>query len=226
MSLRLILLLSLGVLVSACGGGGGGEITSAVSTPTDPNQSFSLSKLQSTTLGTTYSAQLTGIDSSGNSYTGSIAQANRAQVMLNGVLVTPQDLILNLSGSGTSSTITGTNNIDTSGNLISYVGQTSGLTCTPVSPGKIPATVQIGDFGIRSATVCSNNTTIESNWRVVDAGNGRINLISSGTTKNQLNTVVSVSDVTFTIDGNANIIAFKTVATISASNFTLTYQSL
>jgi hypothetical protein len=98
--------------------------------------------------------------------------------LLNGVLVTPQDLIINLSGGGISVTVTGTNNIDTSGNTISTVIQTTGLTCTPVSPDNIPTTVKIGDFGILSTRVCSDNTTQEGNWRVVDAGNGRINVIS------------------------------------------------
>jgi len=206
------------VLISACGGGGG--------TSADPNQSFSLSKLQSTTLGTTYSAQLTGIDSRGNTYTGSLAQANRTQTMLNGVLVTPQDVIINLSGGGTSVTVTGTSNLDSSGNLISSVNQTTGTTCAPVSPGKIPVTVKIGDFGILATEVCSNNTTEETNWRVEDAGNGNIRLVQNAIVKNSLNTITTSADVTFVIDGNGNIVSFKAVETILSSNFTLTYQSL
>jgi hypothetical protein len=58
MSFRLIVVLSIGILISACGGG-------STATPTDPNQSFSLSKLQSTGLGTVYSTQLAGSDSDG-----------------------------------------------------------------------------------------------------------------------------------------------------------------
>lgn len=210
------------VLIQGCGGGGGGT----TSTPTDPNQSFTLSRLQSTTPGTVYSSQLTGSDSNGVSYNGSVSMANRAQTMLNGVLVTPQDLIISLTGGGNSVTVTGTSYADSNGNLISLVIQTTGLTCTPVTPDVIPETVKIGDFGILSALTCSDNTTQERSWRVEDAGNGNIRVISNGTVKNQFGTIVSVTDVTFTIDANGNLVSFKTVSTQSASGFTLTYQSV
>ena len=221
-----IIILLTSIFFVACGGGGGGGDPAPASTPTAQDQSFDLTKLQSTTLGTTYSTQLTGSDTNGINYSGSFSIANRAQTMLNGVLVTPQDLLISLTGGGSSITVTGTSNIDTNGNLISIVIQTTGLTCTPVSPDKMPASVKIGDFAILSTLTCSDNTTQERNWRVEDAGNGNINVISNGTIKDQFNTIVSITDVTITIDGNGNVIAFKTVSTQSASNYTLTYQSV
>ncbi len=221
---RLVIVLSIAI-VTACGGGGGGG-GGGTTTPTDPNQSFDLTKLQSTTAGTIYTSQLTGSDSNGVSYTGSVSAANRAQTMLGGVLVTPRDLLISLTGGGSSITVTGTSNIDTSGNLISVVIQTTGVTCTPVTPDKLPGSVKIGDFGILSTMNCSDNTTQERNWRVEDAGNGKIRVISNVTTKDQFNTIVSVTEVTYTIDNSGNIVSFKTVSTISASGFTLTYQSV
>ena len=220
---RLIIILSIAI-VSACGGGGGGG--GETTTPTDPNQSFDLTKLQSTIVGTIYTSQLTGSDSNGVSYSGSVSAANRAQTMLGGVLVTPRDLLISLTGGGSSFTVTGTSNIDANGNLISVVIQTTGLTCTPVTPDKLPNSVKIGDFGILSTMTCSDNTTQERNWRVEDAGNGKIRVISNGTIKDQFNTIVSVTDVTYTIDSSGNIVAFKTASTISASSYTLTYQSV
>ena len=218
---HILIVLSL-LVITACGGGGGSDNTT---TPTDTNKSFSLATLQSMTLGTVYTTQLTGSNSDGVTYTGTASTANRAQTMLNGVLVTPRDLIISLTGGGSSITVTGTSNVDTSGNLISVVIQTTGLVCTPVSPDRMPASVKIGDFGILSTLTCSDNTTQERNWRVEDAGNGNIRVVTNGTVKNQSNVVTSVVDVTFTLDGSGNIVAFKTVATQPASGFTLTYQS-
>jgi hypothetical protein len=204
------------LVLSSCGG--------STSTPTDPNQSFSLSRLQSTTLGTVYSSQLTGSDSNGVHYTGSVSMANRAQTMLKGVLVTQRDFIISISGGGTSMTFTATSNVDTSGNLISVVIQTTGLTCSPESPDAMPTTVKIGDFGILPAMTCSDNTTTERNWRVEDAGNGNINVISNATVKDQSNTMVSAGDATITINGSGNIVAFKIVFTQLASKYTLTLK--
>lgn len=221
---NMIIGLSL-LVISACGDSGGSD-GGTTTIPTDPNQSFSLSQLQSTTLGTVYSTQLTGSDSNGVTYSGSFAIANRAQIMLGGVLVTPHDLIISLTGGGSSFTVTGTSNVDTSGNLISIVIQTTGLTCIPVSPDSMPTSVKIGDFGILSTLNCSDNTTQERNWRIEDAGNGNVRVISNGTIKNQFNAIVSVTDVTFTIDVGGNIVAFKTVSTQSFNNFTLTYESV
>ncbi|VAW71383.1 hypothetical protein MNBD_GAMMA10-93 [hydrothermal vent metagenome] len=222
--LKSIFIVALVLLMSACGGGG--SDSTPASTPTNPTQTFSLAKLQSTTLGTVYSTQLSGSDSDGTNYTGSISLANRAQEMLSGVLVTPRDLLLSLSGGGTSIAVTATSYVDTSNNLISLVIQTTGVTCTPVSPNNIPSSVKIGDFGILSTLVCDDNTTQESNWRIEDAGNGNIFAITNATAKDQFNAITSVTEVSYTLDSNGNIIAFKTVVTLNASSFTLTYSSV
>jgi hypothetical protein len=217
--LKIIFIVTLVFLMSACGGGGGD------SSPINLDQTFSLAKLQSTTLGTVYSTQLSASDSDGKNYTGSISLANRAQEMLGGVLVTPRDTLLNLSGDGTSIVVTATSFVDTSNNLISLVIQTAGVVCTPVSPNNIPSSVKIGDFGILSTLVCDNDTTQESNWRIEDAGNGNIFAITNSTTKDQSSTITSVAEVSYKLDSNGNTIAFKAV-TIIDSSFTLTYSSI
>jgi len=216
----------------SCGGGGsngGGGVTTPASTPTDPNKLFSLSSSrQNITLGTVYSTQLTGSDSNGLTYTGTLAIANRAEEMQNGILVTPSDLILAFTDSnGLTITTTGTSFKDSSSNLISFSLQPLNLTCTPVTPGKIPSPVKIGDFGILSTLNCSDNTTRDGSWRVEDASNGNIFLIVNQTVKdqNQPNVIVSIADVTLTLDGNGKYLAYKSVAQILANNFTLTLQS-
>lgn len=210
------------LVLSACGGGGGEPQT----TPTSPNQTFDLSKVYSTTLGTVYSTQLTGSDTDGFSYSGTYAVANRAQTMLGGVLVTPRDIILSLTSGGISQTVTATSYFDTSGYLISIGLQSEGRVCTPVSPDSAPTIVKIGDFGISSTIVCDDNTSTEENWRVEDGGNGSIRYISSSTEKDQFGSVLYITDITYVINSNGDILSFKTVSTEWASNYTLTYQSI
>jgi len=192
------------------------------STPADPNQSFTLAKLSSTAPGTVFSAKLSGHDSKGVNYTGSISVANRAQTMRNDVSLTPQEFIINISGGGTSMTYAGTNYIDTNGNLISSVMHTTGQTCAPVAPYAMPETVKIGDFGFLPEITCSDNTTQVRNWRVEDARNGNINVIYNVTVKNQLNTIVSVADVTLTINGSSNIVSCKIVITQPSIKYKIT----
>ena len=224
---RLIFTLALigtALISVGCSSGGGDSTPATIPTPTDTV--FSLSGLQTDAVGTVYNTQLTGSDSNGVSYTGNLSMANRVETMLNGVLVTPHDAIISLTGGGNSITVTSTSYTDINNYLISVVVQTTGLVCTPVSPDTIPSSVKIGDFGILSTMVCDDNTTQERSWRVEDGGNGTAKLVSSGIIKDQFNTVTTVVDVTFTINVGGDILAFKTVSTLSAANFTLTYQSI
>lgn len=192
------------------------------STPTDPSKAFTLAKLESTKTGTIFSSKLSGNDSNGARFTGSFSLANREQTMLEGISVIPQEYIISISGGKTSMTFAGTRYIDINGNLISAVVQTTGQTCAPVSPYKMPETVKIGDFALLPAMTCSDNTTQERNWRIEDAKNGNINFITNLTVKNHLNTIVSTADVISTIDGDGNIVAFKIVASEPAKNYRIT----
>ena len=225
--------LALAIVVftlAACGGGGGGGggggSDDSPFVPTDPNQIFSLSKFLTTSIGTVYSTQLTGSDSNGNTYSGSLAKANRAQEMYGGVLTTPGDIIISLTGGGSSITVTSTGYIDSSGNTIAVVVQTTGLICTPVFPDSLPSSFKIGDFGILADLNCDDNTTQSQNWRVEDAGNGNVNLITSATLRDQFNNITVTVDITYTINGSGDIVFIKIVSRDLASNFILSYQSI
>ena len=213
--IRRIIALATFLLLASCDIG-------PTSTPTDPNQSFTLAKLNSTVPGTVFSSQMSGHDSKGVNYTGTISVANRAQTTLNDVSVTPQEFIINISGGGTSMTYAGTSYIDTNGNLISSVMHTTGQTCAPVVPYAMPKTVKIGDFGFLPEITCSDSTTQVRNWRVEDARNGNINVIYNATIRNQLNAIVSVADVTLTINGSSDIMSCKIIATQPAINYRIT----
>jgi len=145
--------------------------------------------------------------------------------MLNGVLVTPQDEILSVTGGGVAIPVIRTTYIDSSGNLISVETQTKGLTCASITPDKLPESVKIGDSGNLSALTCSHNITEERSWRVEDAGNGNIQVFTNSTAKDLLNSNLEVTDITYTINGNGNIVTLKIVTTDITKGYTLTLQS-
>lgn len=228
----LLLVLATTVVVTACGGGGGGGGGSGGgsggggSTPTGPNESFSLAEFNSTTVGTVYTTSLEGSDTNGVSYTGSISLANRAQIMLGGILVTPRDSLFNITGGGLSITTTSTGYTDSSGLFVGLVVQTTGLACAPVSPDKFPSSVKIGDFGVRSTLICNDNTTWEGNWRVEDAGNGEVDFVTSITKKDQFNTILQIADGAYRLDGAGQIVGFTSSSTLLASAVTVRLESI
>jgi len=142
------------------------------------------------------------------------------------VLVTPRDTLTSVRGGNSSTTVTGTSYTDVGGNLISVVVQTTGLTCTPATPDRMPDSVKIGDFDSLSTLTCNDNTTMERNWRIDDAGSGNIVLVVNGTSKNYNGETKAISDVMYTIDENGDIIAFKTLSTLPSRGYTLSYESL
>ncbi len=191
-----------------CGGGGGGSSSGGSASeiaPTDVNQDFSLAKYNSTEVGPVYSLNIEGIDSNSTTYSGSIRGANREQIMLDGLLVTPHESLLNLAGGGTSITSTATSYVDSSGLLVSMFVRLSGVTCTSVSPDRMPDSVKIGDFGTRSTLVCDDDTTIEANWRVEDGRNGTIELVTASVTKNIYSEIIFNSEVIYTIDSAGDL---------------------
>ena len=221
---KIAVIVILASMILACGGGGGSD-SGTTFVPTDPNQLFPLSKINSTTQGTVFNFAVTGSDSNGVTYTGTIAQANRALEMYSGVLTTPRDTLINLIGGGSSTAVTSTGYIDTSGNLVGIVVQTTGLICTPVAPNNLPATVKIGDFGILSALNCDDNTTQSQNWNITDAGSGNVNLVTNAAIRNQFNTILSTTRITYKINGSGDILSISVSTTILASGYTLAYGS-
>jgi len=230
-------LIVIGLLsLTACGGGGSGSSNSGggsnnnSSTPVVVTpKTFSLQKINSTTLGTVYTAQLSGSDSDGNKYTGTVSMANRAEQVLNGVMVTPRDLLLSITpvgGSTPSITSLGTSYVETAtGNLIGlFVQSTTNVTCVSLSPYHMPASVKVGDFETSATLSCNDGTTQEGVWRAEDAGSGNVRVTLSATTKKS-SVVINTSDTSYTIDSAGTILSVKQVIALSASGFTLTLTS-
>ena len=114
--------------------------------------------------------------------------------------------------------------ISKAGDLLAIFIQSTGVTCTPVSPDEIPSLVKIGDFGILSDLLCDDNTTQSRNWRIEDGRNGNIKAITAGLGRDNFNNPVSTTEVTNIIDVNNVIVGFNTVSELS-NGFTLTYQN-
>ena len=225
MNMRMLVELTIlfGVIVSlltSCDSGGTKFI------PTNPNQIFSLSKFNTTAIGPVYSTQVTASDSDGITYTGSLAKVNREQEMYSGVMTTPSDIRISLTGGGISLTQIGTSYIDSDGNTIALVFEDTGETCTFVTPDSYPFFFKIADFGFLSDLLCDDGTVESTNWRVEDAGNGHVNFIASGPTRNQINVITDTTDLTFTINGSGDIVFFKTVTTDLTTGYMLTIQSV
>lgn len=192
----------LGVFVSlltSCSSGGTNF------TPTDPNQIFSLSKWNTTAIGPVYSTQFAADDSDGITYTGLLTKINRAQEMYSGVITTPSDVSISVTSGGISFTQISTSYIDSDGNTIALFFEDLGETCTSVTPDNYPSFFKIGDSGFLSDMLCDN--TVEStNWQVEDAGNGNVNFIAGGSSRNQINVITNTTELTFTINGSGDMV--------------------
>lgn len=219
------------LLLSGCGGGGSGNAGSSSTTTstntTTTSQSFSLAKIHSTApLGLVYSTQLTGSISTGESLTGSLSRTNKAQRILNGVLVTPSEGVGSISdGSATSNLSTTTYYDANNNNYISSI-TSDGITCTPASSEIPPLNVNVGDAGTFAITTCTDNTMYDVSWKVTDAGNGTIYYIETGEQKNLANVVLAQFKYTFNINIASDIVSYKSVTTTISSGNVITLQSL
>ena len=110
--LKDILIITTVVLLASCGGGNNKSTDNLY-------QTFSLSTINSTTNGITYETQLSGSDTFGKDYAGSISIKNQDQTMIDGVQVTPQEVLIVLNDGETITNGTVTYYIDSDGNLIS-----------------------------------------------------------------------------------------------------------
>lgn len=213
------------LLLIACSDGSDDPINDAeISLPTDPNKLFSLAVLNSTAIGSVYSFQLTGSDSNDVTYSGLMSAENRALEMFAGVLVTPRDSIINLTSEGSSVTITNTSYSDSNGNLVGAEFQTFGVECTALSVGLTPNSVKIGDFGVMSTLICSDNSTVEHQWVVYDAKNGKIDVVTTVAFSNQSEPLKLVTYTAYTLNGSSDLIRIRVVE--ETKNFVLRYETI
>src|SRR5690606_16222938 len=133
---------------------------------------------------------------------------NRAQLMYEGVLVTPQDWLITLSYQGASDTSVSTTYIDSSGYELE-TREEDGTVCTPAFLSQLPDVVKIGDAGVEPTTTCSDDTTVDTSWRVEDAGNGNAYFITAEVIRDQFGETDVSGETTLTLNAAGDILAFK-----------------
>jgi hypothetical protein len=222
--LRIITISAVFLSLAACGGGGGETPSPSDDPQTSTKNNFSTAKLDNSTTEQSFSRQLTGLDSNGNTFTGTTSSDNRSKEMLDGVLVIPNDNKLTLTTTGKTTNLNYTTYYDDNGYLIKTVN--GDVTCKPVYPDKVPTLIKNGDFGTLSDLTCNDGSTESRNWRVEDTAAGSVNLILNSTTKDEFNNVTKLSENIYTIDGNDNFTHYKTISTDTTLDYTVTLTSI
>lgn len=183
-----ILVLATIVLSSGCGGGGGGD---SQETTDNSNIVYSLanSKLEDVS---SISFSVTGTDSLGGTYRGSLSFAKDTETVIDGMPVTPINTLVSLeeTSSGFFLTVLTTTYFDSLGNPVKTVNPDSGVECFPAEIHKIPDSAKIGDFGIATSYSCSDGGTQSGTWRLESAGNGMAYFIVTTTQKDSSGAVI------------------------------------
>ena len=185
--------LAVGILVGAmmlnlvgCGGGGGssgGGTSEIVATNTNV---YPTSKILPTTATSTTTFLLSGSDTSGGSWSGSMQMHGEGSTVFEGQSVTKvsQAVTLTLAGAGTSSS-TISSYYKTDGILYKsiYSGSVSG-TAVQTNNAIMPATFKVGDFAAGPSLSLNLNGSVDSlttTYQVFDVGNGNARVVSTVT---------------------------------------------
>ncbi len=197
----------------------------AIELQEQPNKSFSLKKLQSTDIGSNLYFELTGSDSIGNSYTGSIRGVNREKIEKYGMEVTPFETMLSLNNGELALSVNSITYTDENGYLISSVVPNDNLICIPSTPDKLPDFVKSRDFGMQSTLICNNETIVDRNWEADLVFGDSIDITLYETTKNSNNSIITTVYIEYTIDITGEITSIRTQTTDVYNHFTLSLSS-
>lgn len=180
--LRFICSVVVVAMLAGCGGGGGGS-----SDPAPPNTTvYSTSKILPTVATSTTTFTLTGSDTSGGSWSGSIQMRGDGPTTFEGQSVTKvsQLVTLTLAGASTSSsTIASYYKLDGLLYKSIYSGSVSG-TATQTNTAIMPATFRVGDFASGpslSLNLNGSSDSVTTTYQVLDAGNGNAKVVSTMT---------------------------------------------
>lgn len=194
------------------------------------NREFGLHKLNSVKPGTVFESRLEAINSLGYTVVGHIWIINRAEELLNGILVTPRIIqFIECSGdcSGSNSLFpkaawSFTYYIETAtGNLISFKQhKQSGLSseevvldCRSVSPYQMPSVIKSGDFGSTTGFDCGPTMIDASSWAAFSIASDQIVLSIKykgyGGVRTEWMTEIEEFEILYTIDVEGNILSIS-----------------
>jgi hypothetical protein len=195
--------LAIVLLLVGCGGGGS-EIA------TSPDLVFDLTKVLSIEPGDTISFSLTGSDSAGGKFTGSIQSVNRPKIIIDGQLVTQRDTLLSLTNTVTGAfvTVVGTSFVNENREVVETI-DSDGVTWTPTTVVPLPVSAQVGSFGLTPTFTSVTGESLSGSWRFDPATATTGKLVFSSTTKDISGNTLYTEDDTYTITADGTPQSFS-----------------
>lgn len=225
---KLLMGLSVAMLfgLAGCGGGGGGDGggTPQVQTPAGTAVSMTTFKglfTGTATAGSQMSFTLTGSDTSGNAWTGSLSMVSDGPTTFenNSVTKSRSTFVLTRSSTGTSATNTDTSYfLAANGNFYKSINS-AGETSVPSTQATIPDNSHVGDSGSLWNETSSDGTSESITWKLEADFDGKSKLTFSSTAKDASNVTIAQEDDTFYLDSNGN--PFKYEAKVTANGITI-----
>jgi hypothetical protein len=216
-TLRILAGLVMAALLFGCGGGGGGG-TPATPTPAGTAVSFATFKgfiIGTAAAGSQVSFNLTGSDSQGSAWTGSLAVVSDGASTFEAQNVTNSRVLTTLTRTATGVTASGIETLyflTANGNLYKQVSS-SGTTGVPAAQTQLPAIGHVGESASLWTLSESDGSTETLAWRLDPDVNGNSKLVLSSVTRDGSNAVTTVEDNTFFLDASGNPFRFSVTVT-------------
>jgi hypothetical protein len=217
------LLIALFFVVS-CGGGGGGDSTAP---PTPVGTAVDLRIVKGFYSGTAApgsqaSFNISGSDSTGQAWTGSLSMVSDGPTTFEGNNVNKRRFLTTLTrtvdGSSASS-ITTEYYLASNNNFYKSVSS-SGVTEVPITQTQLPDNARVGDFGNLRTLRGSNNITHSGTWKLEGDYNGNSKITFSHMNQDSSNVITSLEDDTFYLDTTGN--PYKYTVTLITNSIHLT----
>lgn len=224
---KLLMGLSAVVLfcLAGCGGGGGGTPqTPQVPTPAGTAVSMTTFKgffSGTAAAGSQISFTLTGSDTTGSAWTGSLTMVSDGPTTFenNSVTKSRSTATLTRTSTGTTATNTDTHYFMTANGDFYKSVNTAGETSVPSAQTHIPDNAHVGDDSSLWSVTKSDGTSETVTWKLEADFDGKSKLTLSSTTKDAANVTIAQEDDTFYLDSNGN--PFKYAAKITANGITI-----
>ena len=199
-----ILLFGVVFLFAGCGGGGGGSSHKSTTT------TYKLYSDGYFTAGSQESYNLTGSNTSGDAYTGTLLIEPQSATTFNSAAAIPVEDTLSLTNtvSNNSGTLIGIEYFSTDASnleLLGYHSDQYGGDATPAtSLSVIPQSASIGDSGSAGTYTFSNGDILTITWELTQASGSYANLIMSTTVTTSTGSALLTEENTFVIDQDGN----------------------
>ena len=195
---------------------------------TDPTTDFALFPASTFTAGYTETRYLSGPDSTGERYTGTLSTQTQPTSTYFGQPAIPIVIEAQFTNTATGLNIAdiSTGYYSTSANDRHYLGFDSPIeTTVSAVTSAIPQTAQIGDFGAIGTYTFNSGNVAELSWRLDDDGNDLAKRFIHTTFKDQLNNIIFSKTSTSTIDISGNFITTQLVYYFSDTDWAITLDA-